>query len=159
MEKEVIDMNCKKIREFIMTDYVDGEAGPELEREIRKHLAGCGGCREFESALQKKVIEPFKNAGKLEAPGIVWDNVREAIAAPEEEPVFIIRRPAFSLALAAVAVILIAIFTMPFFTGPGPVASYIEEQAGFFAYLDNGASGFTNGEDEGLGTAIEEYFL
>ncbi|MFC1621255.1 zf-HC2 domain-containing protein [Candidatus Omnitrophota bacterium] len=152
-------MNCKKIRELIMTDYVDGEAGPKLEREIRKHLAGCGSCREFEIALKKKAIEPFKNAGKLEAPDTIWDNVREAITAPQATPVFIIRRPAFSLALAAVTVILIAVFTMPFFTAPRPVAGYIEEQAEFFAYLDNGESGFMNEEDEGLGTAIEEYFL
>ena len=152
-------MNCKKIRELIMTDYIDGELREKLERKTREHLARCSDCRVFESELKKSAIEPFKDAKKLEAPGIVWENVREAIKEPEKAPVIIIRRPAFSFALATVAIILIAIFTIPLFRGPGAVTSYMEEQAGVFAYLDNGESGFMNGEDEGLGTTIEEYFL
>jgi len=152
-------MNCKKVKELLMTDYVDGELRSDIQQKIKQHLASCSDCRRLEESLQKKAIEPFRNAQKVQAPDIVWEGIKEAIATPQEAPVFIIRRPAFALAAVAMLIFLTTIFVRPFFISPGPVTEYIEEQAEFFAYLDNAASGIVNGEDEGLGTAIEEYFL
>ena len=152
-------MNCKKVRRFLMTDYVDGELRPGIRSRIKEHLTGCSGCRTLEQALQKKAIEPFKNAQKVQAPGIVWEGIKEAIAVPERAPVFIIRRPAFALAACAALIFLMAVFARPFFISHGPVAEYMQEQAEFFAYLDTGANGFMDEEGIGLGTSIEEYFL
>ena len=64
-----------------------------------------------------------------------------------------------SLAACAILILLAIIFTRPFFNSYGPVADYVEDQVGFFAYLDTDTAGFFNGEDMDLGTAIEEYFL
>ena len=152
-------MNCKKVKELLMTDYVDGELRPDIRSKIKEHLAGCSDCRTLEEALQRKAVEPFRNAQKVQAPDIVWEGVKEAIAVPERAPVFIIRRPAFSLAAVAALIFLTIIFARPFFISHGPVTEYVQEQAEFFAYLDTGANGFMDEEDRGLGTSIEEYFL
>ncbi|MBU3912093.1 MAG: zf-HC2 domain-containing protein [Candidatus Omnitrophica bacterium] len=152
-------MNCKKVKELLMTDYVDGEMRPGIQHRIRQHLAGCSDCRGFEEAVQKEAIEPFRNAQRVQAPGIVWEGIKEAIAAPEKAPVFIIRRPAFALAAVAALIFLTAIFARSFFISPGQVTEYIEEQAAFFAYLDTGVNSFMDEGGGGLGTSIEEYFL
>ena len=152
-------MNCKKVKELLMTDYVDGELRTDIRSKIKEHLAGCSDCRTLEEALQRKAVEPFRNAQKFQAPDIVWEGIKEAIATPESAPVFIIRRSAFALAVVAALIFLTIIFARPFFISPGPVAEYVQEQAAFFAYLDTSANGFMDEEDTGLGTSIEEYFL
>ena len=157
-----------------MTDYVDGEANSILQREIKEHLASCKDCRQFEKALQRKAVEPFKNAQKIQPPDIVWDTIKKAIdrKAPQRQDIladlkerlaaiFTVTRPAFSLAAVAILILLAIIFARPFFNSYsyGPVADYVEDHVGFFAYLDTDTAGFFNGEDMDLGTAIEEYFL
>ena len=37
-------LNCATLLGSL-SDYIDGELGPELCREIEKHLAGCDNCR------------------------------------------------------------------------------------------------------------------
>ncbi|MBM4128995.1 MAG: zf-HC2 domain-containing protein, partial [Nitrospira sp.] len=58
-------MNCEKIQELILTDYLDGEIDKRQEEFIKQHLATCIGCQEFLSIAQKTVVEPFLNAGKV----------------------------------------------------------------------------------------------
>lgn len=44
-------------------EYLDGRAGPELVREIDRHLARCDGCRahfEFEERLVRAISEARK---------------------------------------------------------------------------------------------------
>lgn len=165
-------MNCKKIKELIMTDYVDGEANSSLQRDIKEHLASCKDCRQFERTLQRTAIEPFKNAQKIQPPDIVWDRIKEAVGikGPRREgilvdlkermaAIFVVRRPAVSLAAAMILILLATIFTRPFFISPDPMADYVEDQVVFLSYLDTDTAGFFNGEGMDLGTAIEEYFL
>jgi anti-sigma factor (TIGR02949 family) len=37
-------LNCESLLGSL-SEYIDGELGPELCREIEKHLAGCDNCR------------------------------------------------------------------------------------------------------------------
>ena len=44
-------MNCEKIQELLMADYIDGEANIKLRAKIEKHLAACDNCSKMKEAL------------------------------------------------------------------------------------------------------------
>ena len=46
-------MNCKKIRELILTDYIDGEADEKTKMSVNAHVAECAECKELLSSVQK----------------------------------------------------------------------------------------------------------
>ena len=153
-------MNCKKIKDLLITDYIDGELSSDIKYKVEQHLLNCSECRRFEEVLQKKVLEPFRGVQKVQPPDVVWEGIKESIVTPKESPIFIIRRPVFALAAAVALIFLTTTFTARlFFINTKQVTEYIEEQADFFTYLDTGVNGFMDGEDEGLGTSIEEYFF
>ena len=78
-------MKCKKIQELLLSDYLDGELNDDLHNEINIHLSMCPECRQFESALHKKVVEPLKKAKKINPPERVWVHIKEAIVREESE--------------------------------------------------------------------------
>lgn len=164
-------MNCKRIKELLMTDYIDGEMSAELQKQLKQHLNSCDKCRQFEETLQKTVVEPFKKAQEFKPPEAVWDRIRTAITAQETqtEPflerlrnrlfdVFYVPKPVFA-AVAVMTVILITaavIFIKLPFDNQKMASAYLHEQIQFLSYLD---LDYANTDDIDLGTSIEEYFL
>ncbi len=72
-------MRCKRIREIILTDYVDGTLKGDGLREVESHLGSCAECRRLaEEARSASSI--FKAAPRHEAPPGVWNAIREAIS-------------------------------------------------------------------------------
>jgi hypothetical protein len=72
-------MNCKKIREFLITDYLDNETGREVSAEIEKHLSGCPECRAFYNTIRESISGPFENIETVPAPARVWNRIKEEI--------------------------------------------------------------------------------
>lgn len=160
-------MDCRKIQKLLMTDYIDGEINEKVRLGILGHLAVCGECRRVEEDL-KKVIAPFKAAGKESPPDFLWRRIKDRIAeerrtSPERIAVLvtrkvadIFRRPKFAFAASAIAITIIAVIVvagLPII-GAGRLDTYIKEQAEFMTGLDsNDIAG------NGLGTSIEEYLL
>lgn len=160
-------MNCKKARELILTDYIDGELKPELRKEIEGHLHLCKGCRKLLCDLQESAVKPFKQLEELVPPEAVWDNIREAIREKEENVfslsdwfrqvlgrISYIPRPAFAVTMAT-AVIVMGVFfwwRSSYMSRNGMIDCFVD-QASFFS----DSSG--DGEALDLGTDIEDFFL
>ena len=72
-------MNCKKIQELLMTDYIDGELNEKMQASILEHLATCDRCKRFEENLKEKVINPLKSVEKQYPPYFVWENIKNRI--------------------------------------------------------------------------------
>ncbi|MCB4792550.1 MAG: zf-HC2 domain-containing protein [Elusimicrobia bacterium] len=72
-------MQCDKVRDILITDYIDYELDQDSRKEIEGHLIQCPECLAFKDELINNVKMPFK--GKLEAapPGFIWDKIRTAI--------------------------------------------------------------------------------
>ncbi len=163
-------MNCKRIRELVMTDYIDGEASAEVQKEIREHLSICNQCRQFERALQEMAIEPFKKAKEIRPPESVWRSIKESI---EEKPseglfaglknslgiIFGIRKPVIAAVVIALIIIIAGVFIRLPLNNQQVVSGYLEEQIEFISYLDADETNYFNGEQLDLGTTIEKYFL
>lgn len=156
-------MDCKKVRDFVMMDYLDGEIKEDLRIEVKKHLDNCMECSEFETSFKNAVITPFRESSVINPPDKVWDNIKNSIESREGS--FLERlRQSFRYALSfprstiaavvlATAVILALVFSRVSFQNSATV-DYLGEQMQFLSYLDNGDL-----EDMSFDTAIEKYFM
>ena len=160
-------MKCKRIKEILITDYIDGQLSKALQEKIDEHLKICEQCREFEQLLQKKVIAPFKEAEQLQPPEFLWSRIRESVTAPEEQAqtvmerlgrsfhnIFIFRKPVLSAATVMAVILLAVIFTRIPFNGSKATNIYLEEQIEFLSSLDT-----EDPEHIDFGTSIEEFLM
>ncbi|MFC1594166.1 zf-HC2 domain-containing protein [Candidatus Omnitrophota bacterium] len=165
-------MNCKRIQELLMTDYIDGEMTQEQERQFKGHLHMCEACKQFEASLQEKAKEPFQGVEKVVPSESLWYRVQDTIEAEKSSrsifsgvfdsmPDFLSgRKPAFAVAtLAAIIFAAVVLIRLPF-NGRESTAIYLAEQAEFLSYL-SGENGVYNGDFylSDSDAAIEEYFL
>ena len=154
-------MNCKKIQELLITDYLDDELDSGVLSRIEQHMANCIHCRQFEQGLQR-VRVPFKKAEQIKPPARVWEGICEKIVVRQRLPqgswfeymierlrefLLIHRQPVFATGIAfAIMVIALISIQGQIKTDAGGI---VAEDFGFWVDEENGA----------IGTAIEEYFL
>ena len=154
-------MNCKKIRD-LLSEYIDGELEHRLSSEIEQHLSSCDGCRQIHKAILESSVNILRGSEKTKAPEDLWERVKAGLEEREPQrslaPLFI-QRPAFSLATAAVVIIIaITVIKLPS-KETGAVALYMEDQVEFFEYLANENSLGQESDMIDLGTDIEKYLL
>ena len=158
-------MNCKKIEELILTDYIDGNLKAEALREVGAHLASCPNCRKL-AAEAVSAGKLFTGLKKEEPPADLWYKVRAEIAAERGQPVvaraldsvryfFKQIRPAVAIAAAVVLIFFILTVTQLM---PGksmiPGAVY-QDDILVTASLNNG----WDEPEQDFGTSAEQYFL
>lgn len=149
-------MDCKKMEEVILTDYIDGKLEGTALRQAEEHIASCDRCRGLVQEF-RAVAASLRNAPREEPPDRVWEKIRAAITVPERKPawtIFTPRRPAFAFAALAVALIAIFIAIRPVFLKE---VSPVPEQYDVLSLAVSGTNG--NGSDYEMGTPAEEYFL
>lgn len=156
-------MNCKKVQDLILTDYLDEQSGTELKNVLEDHLSSCFHCREFASVAQKSIIDPFMNAEKVQPADHVWRHIKERI---EEEPApaasrslaffwnmlresFLFTRTAY--ALAGILII--------FFAAMSWNRTNMNREIEHIEYLVDVTEDVSNNQNAGYGTAMEDYFL
>jgi len=166
-------MNCKKIRELIMTDYLDGEISQRLKEEVEKHLSSCYRCREFKQTVMKEAVEPFRVSGENKPPDYLWYRIKDAIAAKEEkeavsvfrrmrifwEHIFSFPKPVFALATISAVILTAVVLTKLPLNNQKTVNKYLEEQLDFLVNLDVDEPDYFDTGIVDLGTSIEEYLL
>jgi anti-sigma factor RsiW len=156
-------MKCDRIRELIMTVYVDGEASASEKKLVEEHMVSCEACRAFHRDVVEKAVAPLRESGVLEPDGAVWVRIKERIGGKQEAPLegilerlrrgLIPDRPA--LALVSVTALLVAgILVWAMFGGNG-TSDYLEDQI----YFVNSLVEEENGSYMDLGIPGEDYFL
>ena len=159
-------MDCKRVEELILTDYIDaGLTGPALA-DVEAHLASCSRCRELASVLAS-MGTLFRKAGRKEPPPELWQKIRAeftlhpnevsgaGLVLPWLREWFVRLRPAL-VAITAAAIIF-AVLTMgrlmPYRAELGAPAIQ-EDIMSLTGQDENG-----NGANYDFGTAAENYFL
>ena len=180
-------MKCEKVKELVLTDYVDGQLEMAEKARLEEHLKTCAGCHEFAQSVEKELVAPFAGLERPEVPPVVWQNIRTAIV-PEEEPkqawTAVIRfleylkslRPALLILAGVVFVFMLStLVTKPAGT-PEQIAQppVVQQQLAvqespsstdeltvetYLASLDDDYDDVYDLAENGYGTAIEEYFL
>jgi predicted anti-sigma-YlaC factor YlaD len=164
-------MNCKKIQEFIITDYIDGQMGDKQKSLIDQHLVHCHACKGYLDSIKNEVVNPFVNAPKDVPDEFLWPRIKQTME--EQQHVgksFIpdfwerlrsavhIPRPAF--ALATVATLIFVVGT----TGQLMVNSQMmkikgQEQVEYLSSLIDEPVEIAANNGNDFGTPIEKYFL
>ena len=73
-------MDCKKMEEIILTDYIDGKITGARLKDVEAHLALCSRCRALASELALVNAE-FRKAKHMEPPAEVWEKIRAEVSA------------------------------------------------------------------------------
>jgi len=149
-------MDCKKMEEIILTDYIDGKLEGAVLKEAEGHIASCAGCRGLVREF-KAVAASLHNAPREEPPDLVWEKIRAAITASERAPArtfFTRARPAFAFAALAAAILAIFIAVRPTFLKE---VSPVREQYDVLSLSVSDTNG--NDSEYDMGTPAEEYFL
>ena len=71
--------NCPKYRDWIITDYLDGELSKEQSVDLEEHLRVCADCRGFAEEAQKHLKAPFEQAGRQAVPEHLWGLIKQKI--------------------------------------------------------------------------------
>ena len=155
-------MDCGKIKELILTGYVDNEIDGREKARLEAHCALCPGCKEYLEAVKTSAVTPFEGAPRREPPAFIWYRVKDAIMAEQRDKArrFIpVRVPALAMAtIMGVTLVVVSVTALRFHAGKVAEAER-EEQIEYAAYsMEAPANGFLNNEG-GLGTSVENYFL
>ena len=160
-------MECKKVREKLVTEYLDKALGEEERAGVDRHLTGCSECREFFETVRKTAVIPFKEAGEMKPDGAVWERIAgklesktarsgdvfwewlDKLAALRPLPVM---RTAFVMALILVVV---AVAQWPF-RAADPAYAYVQEQITFLGELGAGNADLLNGDFNAYDAVFEE---
>lgn len=164
---------CKKVKDLILTDYLDEQLNEDQKKIIEEHLSICVICREYELAARKTVIEPFNNVEKQNPPEAAWHKIKEQIKEEQRQGLTssfadLIRRInpfAYALkpALAVVTIVIIIFVATAIIKLTSENSEVVKVDPGkqieCINYLISVFSqGSMNGNND-FGTSIEEYFL
>lgn len=163
-------MKCKEFQDLIITEYVDGEISPDNLNLVNEHIDNCNTCRQFRDAVVNIAVEPFKNINKADVPEFIWERINEKIQQKNKSLLnnwFETIRNLFKfprLAIATVSISVALLVSLIFINKPNN-NSFVDSQyyvdtnlneshEQYFSYLNNNVE-----ENNGFGTAIEEYLL
>lgn len=71
-------MKCKKIQEWLKSDYLDSELNSKETGLLREHLKVCASCRKLEEEFKTQGLL-FKKINREKVPEHVWIDIRNAI--------------------------------------------------------------------------------
>ncbi|MBP6343113.1 MAG: anti-sigma factor [Candidatus Omnitrophica bacterium] len=160
-------MNCERIQELILTDYLDGRMADNAKKHIEEHLCVCPDCLQFAKAAKKTAFDSFEGVEKVQPPDHVWARIEEAIV--EENGSFIRQAPQWLEYLKALVSVPRPVFALAtvliLFLGVGTLHQVnIERQAateGSMEYLVSltDTSSTSSSAVSDFGTSVEQYFL
>lgn len=154
--------NCQKIKDLILTDYIDGQLPQDQKKEVSAHLTFCVSCQKFADETAKTLIIPFSEAVPEKVPSHLWENIKSKIQeeTPQEAPSFVERfLGAFGYPKFAPILVTVVLLSV---VGSWSVHNLQVKQAQDKDQVQY-ISGLLESEIEtstnNFGTSIEEYFL
>jgi predicted anti-sigma-YlaC factor YlaD len=167
-------MNCERIQELILTDYLDGEMDEEQKKVIVHHVANCVDCQNFMMAAKKTVNEPFSNVEIINPDEFLWYKIKGMIEAEKQKQnkltigLFALMRkrgriliPAVVMAVVVIVVIWTDIITFKQFSFHKTETTNLprEVYVGSNNYSEDESVEHALMKNVNFQTAIEEYFL
>jgi predicted anti-sigma-YlaC factor YlaD len=166
-------MNCKKIQELILTDYIDAQMGDKQKSLIDQHLDLCHDCKEYFRVVKEGVVHPFININCAVPNEQLWARIKQTIEEEQQQQVeksFVpnfwerirsavhIPRPAFALATFLTMILMIGT------TGQFMINSQImkikgQDQVEYLSSLIDEPVDLASNNGNDSQTAIEKYFL
>ncbi len=162
-------MECKKVQDRLITEYVDKELGSEENTAIERHLTTCSDCREFLGAVQRSSVVPFKESGEMQPESVVWQRIQEKIDAERSRswnwfgsladalgPLLRVPQPVFRVAFVTALILVVVVLAKWPSSYADPVYGYISEQMTFMSGLKAGNMDLLNGDVNDYSGGFEE---
>ena len=160
--------NKEKIKEIILTDYLDNRLDEDKRREIDQIIERDPELKEFYQTVIKTSVEPFEVSNKLEPPEKVWKNIKAEITqeAPKKSFELMgdimfgwIALPRLPLAIGSSMAILLFVVYFGFIRTQVHRNYNTDDQVEYLMLLTNIGGDSSVEQKKGFGTNIENYFL
>jgi predicted anti-sigma-YlaC factor YlaD len=166
-------MNCQKIQELILTDYIDARLGDEQKSFIDKHLDQCHSCERF-LANTRSLMAPLKEAPQLTVDPLLWSRIKQGIEEEQQQKLQTALKPGFwesfrlGLYIPQPVYVLGTLCLLFLMVGlPNQLSVYTPQamningpdQVQYLSSLMNEPAETATGNGNGLGTPLETYFL
>jgi hypothetical protein len=155
--------NCHKIKDLILTDYIDQELPEDQKNEVSAHLTFCVNCQKFAEETAQTLVVPFSNAPKEQVPEHLWDDIKSKI---QEDTAFapqsnLIERFFLGLKYPKFAPILMSLILLLIIGSLSAHNSQLKQtkDKDQVQYLSALLDSETDTSANNFGTSIEEYFL
>ena len=162
-------MECKKVQDRLITEYVDKELSSDENAEVERHLTECPDCREFLGAVQRSSVVPFKEAGDMRPDNVVWQKIQEKIEAERARsenwfgkladaliPLLRMPQPVFRTAFVTALILVVVVLAKWPSSYADPAYGYISEQMTFMSGLRAGNTDLMNGDLKNYDAVLEE---
>jgi hypothetical protein len=158
-------MNCKKVQELILGDYIDDQLRIGMRKNVDYHLAQCEECRAFANTVRSTTLTPFETAQILNAPEYVWHRIKDQII--REKPVkagfnaryifSLVPKPVFTTAVIVLVIANLLAFNIINFRKPGAIT--LKGGDTVLTYLEGDQKADLSDYSLDFGTDIEKNFL
>jgi predicted anti-sigma-YlaC factor YlaD len=162
-------MECKKVQDRLITEYLDKELGREETAEIERHLTACQDCREFLETVRKTAEVPFKGTGEMQPESVVWQRIQEKIEAERARsenwfgkladvlaPFLRMPQPVFRIAFVTALILVVVVLAKWPSSYADPAYGYISEQMTFMGELGAGNPDLLNGDLKDYDAVLKE---
>lgn len=72
-------MQCDKVKDILITDYIDNELEANARLKIEEHLSRCSSCKAFKEDLLNITIEPLKGVKEAIPPEFIWSRIKNSL--------------------------------------------------------------------------------
>ncbi|MDD3089320.1 MAG: zf-HC2 domain-containing protein [Candidatus Omnitrophica bacterium] len=156
-------MKCDKVRDIIITDYMDGRLTGAAALNIENHLAECRECREYHKTMLKKTSELFEGLEPMDPPQEVWEAISGKLYKKKERSIGIRdilvslippRRIVLAAVSAGLVFVLLSGVNVWRIYDRGLTQKYMEMQLNYFTDKDT-----EHENDAAFGSVIEDIFM
>ena len=165
-------ISCEKIKELLLTSYIDDELDENIRKEVEQHLDECFECRELVIMLKKDIIAPLEGSSLAEPSIEVWAKIEEQISEPVDAGAKYtfwerVRHTIFSpVPVAAVSFLVVGFIIFSIYHTSSTenvdldVESYFGKHIRFLKYLDSsGGEYYSDNDHLGFMSPIEKYLF
>jgi hypothetical protein len=158
-------MKCKRVKELLLTDYIDDKERASLNEDFKQHLSSCQDCGNYKAALDKGLLPLFLESKIIPPEDEIWEHIKSHITQDRQRPkadIFalgnIFRRNAFAFATAAVLLLMVISYKVMDSRKSEYMDNFISE-GGYSLYSLNNDNGQEAFRQPDFNTIIEEYFM
>ena len=171
-------MQCKSVKKWLLSDYIDGECSASVSSAMEKHLTHCPACRAEYEKIKKITLEPFIKESAATAPEGVWEATERRVDAFERKRQdqdfgFVrlgyalehlnMRFPKFFRKRVAFVIVIVCLFALgglfTFQHSPYRQQVWEGQKIEAFDYILTRTQMDVYEQEKGFGTSIEEMFL
>ena len=156
-------MNCKKVKELLITDYIDCETIIALRHKIDRHISGCKSCRSYKEEVERSLPPLFSEARVNPPSDEIWHHIKSRITCKGRAAkgnIFMlkpfVRKSIFAFATAAALLLVVISFKVQ--NNQHYANSFLLEEE-YFLYDSSSYGEREFFSQPNFGTIIEEYFM